>query len=504
MSSSNTSSASAKPPDAPASDLIYGLDSSPPFAVTLLAAMQHILAMIIGVMTPPAIVAVALGAPQEAVAYMISMSLLFAGLSIFVQVTRPFGIGSGMLNVQATSFAFPATLITVGLAFMQTQGYTWDKTLNTLFGVCFVGSFWLVLGSYAIKYLRKIITHTVAGITVLMIGTSLIRVGAVDLAGGMAAKSDGSYANIDNLFLGATVILSVVIINRFKNPIFRMCSLVLGMGVGFLAAVAMGKVNWAILSEPRQLFVLPVPFKFGFFSFDLQAFILLSFIFLVLLIEAIGDITATASVSEQPTSGPVFRERLKGGILCGGVFSAVAAVFGCFPQITFAQNNGVIQLSGVASRKVGRFCGVLFVLFALFPVVVVIFELLPRPVLGGALVVLFGTIATSGIRILAEHGVNRRESIVIATSIGVGIVSMVTPDIFHKMPQFFQIFFESPVVAGGVTAMIVNQILPPPPDCPHQVEEKNLTDDECEPLQEFYIPEQEECDAESPQTEAVK
>ena len=270
-----------------------------------------------------------------------------------------------------------------------------------------------------------------------------------------------------------------------------MCSLVIGMGVGFLVAVVMGKVNWAILSQPRELFILPVPFKFGFFGFDLQAFILLSFIFLVLIIEAIGDITATASISEQPTSGPLFRSRLKGGILCGGVFSALAAIFGCFPQITFAQNNGVIQLSGVASRKVGIFCGGLFVLFSIFPVIVVIFELLPRPVLGGALVVLFGTIATSGIRIMSEHGVTRRESIIIAASIGVGMISMLTPEMFNKMPHFFKIFFEAPVVSGGVTAMIVHQILPDAPACTSSEE---AFDEECTPLQEFFIPEGENND----------
>lgn len=465
----------------PKTDLIYGLHDNPPFHITLLAAIQHILAMIIGVMTPPAIVGTALGAPAEAIGYLISMSLFFAGVSIFVQVSRPFGIGSGMLNVQATSFAFPATLCSIGLAFMNTQGMSWEQALNTLLGVCFVGSFWLVIGSYAILYLRKVITHTVAGVTVLMIGASLISVGALDLAGGMAAKANGTFGDISNLALGAIVILSVVFLNRFSNPIFRMCSLVLGMGIGFLVAIIMGKVNWSILSQPRDLFVLPVPFKFGFFGFDWQAFGILSFIFLVLIIEAIGDITATASVSEQPTSGPVYRRRLKGGILCGGLFSAIAALFGCFPQITFAQNNGVIQLSGVASRKVGRYCGVLFILFALFPVVVVFFELLPRPVLGGALIVLFGTIATSGIRILAENGVNRRESIVIASSIGVGMVSMLMPAVFSKMPQFFQIFFDSPVVSGGVTAMIVHQILPKPP-CPPVCEES-----EEEPLQEFFM-----------------
>lgn len=473
------------------SDLIYSLDAKPPFGITLLAALQHILAMILGVMTPPVIVATALGAPTSAVAYLVSMSLFFAGLSIIVHATRPFGlIGSGMLNVQATSFAFPATLITLGLAFMQQKGLSWQEALNTLFGVCFVGSIWLVLGSYTVKFLRKIITHTVAGITVFMIGASLIKVGAIEMAGGFASRGNGTYGNLDNLFLGGLVILAVVAINRLKNPLFRMCSLVIGMGVGFLAAVMMGKVNWAILSQPRELFIVPVPFKFGFFGFDLQAFILLSFIFLVLIIEAIGDITATASISEQPTSGRVFRSRLKGGILCGGVFSAVAAIFGCFPQITFAQNNGVIQLSGVASRKVGIFCGALFVLFSIFPVVVVIFELLPRPVLGGALVVLFGTIATSGIRIMSEHGVTRRESIVIAASVGVGMISMMTPEMFDKMPHFFKIFFEAPVVSGGVTAMIVHQILP---DAPASASaEKEVLDDECEPLEEFFIPEDRE------------
>lgn len=468
------------------SDLIYALDSKPPFTITILAAFQHILAMILGVMTPPAIVGTALGAPQEAIAYLISMSLLFAGISIIVQVTRPFGIGSGMLNVQATSFAFPATLCSIGIAFMRQKGYSWDQSLCTLLGVCFLGSFWLVLGSYTVQHLRKVITHTVAGITVLMIGASLVRVGAIDVAGGFAAKAKGTFGDLDNLFLGAVVILSIVAINRIKIPIFRMCSLVIGMTLGFVAAIIMGKVDWTVLDKPRELFMVPVPFKFGFFGFDWQAFILLSFIFLVLIIEAIGDITATASVSEQPTSGPLYRSRLKGGILCGGVFSAVAAIFGCFPQITFAQNNGVIQLSGVASRKVGRYCGALFILFALFPVVVVFFELLPRPVLGGALVMLFGTIATSGIRILAENGVNRRESIVIAASMGVGLVSMLTPEIFGKMPNFFKIFFDSPVVSGGVTAMIVHQILPPAPPCCASEEGEP---EECSPSQELYIPE---------------
>ena len=112
---------------------------------------------------------------------------------------------------------------------------------------------------------------------------------------------------------------------------------------------------------------MPVPFKFGFFGFDLHSFLVLSFLFLVVVIEAIGDLTATSVVSEQPVRGRVYRSRLAGGILCDGMMTSLGAIFGCFPVATFSQNNGVIQLSGVASRKVGKFCGVLFILFALFP-----------------------------------------------------------------------------------------------------------------------------------------
>lgn len=447
-------------PEQPQSDLVYGLESKPPFGPSLLAAVQHILAMVLSVMAPPAIVAGALGVPAEGIAYLVSMSLLFAGIGIWFQVQRPFGIGSGMLSIQAVSFAFPGTLIAVGTMLMRDRGMGWEEALTTLFGVCFLGGFVVMAGSRAMGFLRQIITPTVAGITVMMIGVSLVKIGAVDMAGGYAAKANGTFGDPANLCLGVLVILTIILVNRSKNPLLRMSSLILGILVGFVVGAVMGMVDWSILSRTHTWFVMPVPFKFGFFGFDLAAFATLSFLFLVVVIEAIGDLTATSVVSEQPVTGKIYRSRLAGGILCDGLMSSIGSIFGCFPVATFSQNNGVIQLSGVASRKVGRFCGVLFVLFALFPVIVVLFQLLPRPVLGGALVVLFGTIACSGIRILLQHDVNRRESIVIAVSLGIGLMSMSTPDAFHKLPQFLQMFFESAIVSGGVTAMIVHQLLP--------------------------------------------
>ncbi len=464
------------------SELIYGVESKPPFVPSLLAALQHILAMVLSVMAPPAIVASALGVPPEGIAYLVSMSLLFAGIGIWFQVSRPFGIGSGMLSIQATSFAFPGTLIAVGLLLMREQGLGWEETLSTLFGVCFAGGFVVMAGSRIMPFLRKIITPTVAGITVMMIGLSLVRVGAVDVAGGFAAKSDGTYGDISNLLLGALVILVIVYVNRSRSPLFRMSSLIVGILSGFIAAIFLGKVSWDILFEQHTWFIMPVPFKFGFFGFDWQTFFVLFFLFLLVVIEAIGDLTATSLVSEQPVRGPLYRRRLAGGILCDGLMTSLGAVFGCFPMATFSQNNGVIQLSGVASRKVGKFCGVLFILFALFPVIVLFFQLLPRPVLGGALVVLFGNIACSGIRILLQHEINRRESIVIAVSIGVGLMSMTAPDAFGKLPDFLKIFFDSAIVSGGVTAMIMHQLLPKG-ICAYEEDDE----EECNPHSEFLF-----------------
>ena len=294
-------------PDPKESELIYGLESHPPFGSSLLAALQHILAMVLSVMAPPAIVAGALGVPPEAIAYLVSMSLLFAG--IWFQVSRPCGIGSGMLSIQATSFAFPGTLIAVGTLLMKEQGMPWEQALSTLFGVCFIGGFVVMAGSRMMPFLRKIITPTVAGITVMMIGLSLVRVGAVDLAGGYAAKANGTFGDMSNLFLGTLVILSIVCVNRSKKPLLRMSSLIVGILVGFVVAMVMGKVNWGVLSEQHTWFIMPVPFKFGFFNFDLHAFLVLSFLFLVVVIEAIGDLTATSVVSEQPVRGRIYRSR---------------------------------------------------------------------------------------------------------------------------------------------------------------------------------------------------
>ena len=443
-----------------ASELIFPLDSKPSFGISLIAAFQHILSMVLSVMAPPAIVAGALGLDGSTISYLVSMSLFFAGIGILVQVTRPFGIGSGMLSIQATSFCFPGALISIGTYLLHDKGLSQDEMMATLFCTCFLGGLVVMLCSRFIRYLQKVITHTVAGVTVMMIGISLIGVGADSFAGGKVAQDNGTFGDPIYLGLGALVFLIIFLCNRAKSKLLRMAALMIGVIGGFLIAIPMGLVDWSILSQPHHWFEVPIPFKFGFFAFDLHALLVLIFLFVMVVIEAIGDLTATSAVSEQPTEGELYQKRITGGIMCDGLITSLGAIFGCFPAATFSQNNGVIQLSGVASRKVGKFCGVLFLIFALCPFIVVFFQLLPAPVLGGALLILFGSIACSGIRILLQHPVNRRESLIIAASLSIGIMAMVKPDAFAKLPDIAKTFFDSPIVAGGVSAMLFHLLLP--------------------------------------------
>ncbi len=442
------------------SELIFPLDSKPSFGISLIAALQHILSMVLSVMAPPVIVGTALGLDVATNAYLVSMSLFFAGVGIWLQVSRPFGIGSGMLSIQATSFVFPGALIAAGTYLMHDKGLSTDEMMAALFCTCFIGGIIVMICSRFIRYLQKVITNTVAGITVMMIGISLIHVGADSFAGGNIARENGTYGDPINLGLGAIVFITILICNRFRNKLLRMSALIIGVIVGFVLAIPFGRVDWSILSASHNWFEIPIPFKFGFFSLDLHSILLLAFLFLVTVIEAIGDLTATSAVSEQPTEGEVFQKRITGGIMCDGLITSLGAIFGCFPVATFSQNNGVIQLSGVASRKVGKFCGTLFILFALFPFIVIFFQLLPAPVLGGALLILFGSIACSGVRILAHHPINRRESLIIAASLSIGIMAMVTPDAFAQLPSVAKMFFDSPIVAGGVSAMLIHLLLP--------------------------------------------
>lgn len=439
------------------SELIYQLNERPPLPQTLFAAIQHLLAMFVAVITPSLIICQALGVPADQTNTIISMSLFASGLSSFIQI-RTFGpIGSGLLSIQGTSFNFLGPIIGAGLA-LKAGGADIATMMAAIFGTILVASFAEILLSRVLQFAQRIITPLVSGIVVTLIGLTLVQVGLVSIGGGYSALSDGSFGSLDKLALAGTVLALIVILNRSRNPYIRVASIVIAMLVGYIMAYLLGMVD-STQRPQSSLIALPIPMQYGL-SFDWSLFIPLVLIFLITALEAIGDITATSEVSGEPVKGPVYMKRIKGGVLADGINSALAALLNSFPNSTFSQNNGVILLTGVASRYVGYFIAAMLMLLGLFPGVASFVQLIPEPVLGGATIVMFGTIAAAGVRIISRVELDRRAILIMALSFSMGLGIAQKPEILQFMPEIIKSIFSSGVAAGGITAIILNLLLP--------------------------------------------
>lgn len=428
-------------------ELIYGLNDRPPLRETLFAALQHLLAIFVAIITPPLIIAGALKLDIETTSFLVSMALFASGVSTFIQCRRIGGIGTGLLCIQGTSFSFIGPIISAGL----TGG------LPVIFGACMAASTVEMLISRLLKYTRKIITPLVSGIVVTLIGMSLIKVGITACGGGAVAKSNGTFGSFEHVGLAALVLLLIIFFNRSSNRYLRMSSIVIGLVIGYAVAWCMGLVDFSSVQSYGG-FNIPVPFKYGL-SFDWSAFIALGLVYLITAIEAYGDITANSLISGEPVEGKTFVKRASGGILADGFNSMLAGVFNSFPNSVFAQNNGMIQLTGVASRYVGYYIAGFLILLGLFPAVGLVFSLMPEPVLGGVTLLMFGTVASAGIRIIAAQTIDRKATLVMALSFSLGLSVELVPEILSQLPETVRNIFSSGITTGGVTAILANALI---------------------------------------------
>lgn len=441
------------------SELLYGLTDKPPVAESIFVAFQHVLAAFVGIITPPLIICSSLGLDAANTSYLISMSLFASGLCTFIQCKKIGPVGSGLLSLQGTSFAFLGPILGVGTVALQ-GGRSPEQALALIFGVCFFGSFVEIVLSRFLHLMNKIITPVVSGTVVLLIGLGLIKTGMTSLAGGAAAlaKNDGSFGSWQNLGLGGTVLLVVTVLTLSKNRFLRMGAIAIGLAIGYVISLFMGIVDFSSLSR-LPLFSVPIPFRYGM-SFDWGAFAPFILLYILTAIETVGDLTATSAVSGEPVKGALYVRRIKGGVLGDGINSMIAAVLNTFPNTTFSQNNGVIQMTGVGSRYVGFFVAGIFVILGLLPIVGGVFQALPQPVLGGATLIMFGSIAAAGMKIVASTGLDRRSMIIVAVSLGLGLGVVFMPQIFANKPPLFSNLFGSAISTGGLTAILLSWLLP--------------------------------------------
>lgn len=441
------------------SDLIYKIEDKPNFKDSIFAAVQHLLAIFVAIITPPLIIADAIGCHLETKAFLVSMALFASGLSTFIQCRRIGPIGAKLLCIQGTSFSFIGPIIAAGTSVALTEGQDAGPRIALILGCTIAAAPVEMIISRCFKYLKNVITPLVSGIVVTLIGLSLIKIGIISCGGGFAAMGDKTFGSWQNILIAASVIISVIIFNRIPNKYFRMSSIVLGLIVGYIIAYFMGKVDFTHLTNNTyNTIYFPVPFKYGL-DFAWSPFIALALIYMITAIEATGDVTANCIISGEPIEGEKYIKHVSGGVMADGFNSLLAGVFNSFPNSIFAQNNGLIQITGVAARRVGYYIAVFLVILGLFPAVGMVFSIMPDPVLGGATLLMFGTVAAAGIRIIASQQIDRKATMVLAISLSLGLGVELMPDILNQAPESIKSIFSSGITTGGVAAIISNIVI---------------------------------------------
>ena len=423
---------------------IYQLNGRVPVKKAVPFGLQHILAMFVANLTPITIVGAAAGLAQSDIAMLLQNAMIVAGIATLIQLYPIWKIGSGLPIVMGVSFTFVSVLCTVA------ANYGYPGIIGAvLVGGIFEGT----LGLLA-KYWRKIISPIVAASVVTAIGYSLFTVGARSFGGGYAED----FGSAQNLLLGTITLAVCLGWNVFAKGYLKQLSVLAGLIVGYIVAIFMGKVDLSVImsdglvSLPKLLPYAP--------EFHLDAIFSVAIIFLVSAAETIGDTTAMVSTG---LNREIEGKEISGSLACDGYASAVSSLFGCLPVTSFSQNVGLVAMTKVVNRFTIMTGAVCMILAGLLPPVGNFFASLPESVLGGCTIMMFGTIMTSGIQMLAKTGFTQRNITIAALSlsIGIGFTAASEIDLWHIFPEVIQSVFAANVVAVVfVASIILNLVLP--------------------------------------------
>ena len=416
-------------------------DRPPNLITTTLLSLQHLLAALGGIIAVPLVFGGALKLPADQIVALVNAALLGSGIVTIIQCRGVGPVGIRLPCVMGTSFAFVGAGISVGL----------EHGVPGILGSSLVGSLVMIIGSFFMPVIRRFFPHTVTSVVVIMIGLSLTPV-AVDWAAG--GVGSGNYGAVGNLAIAGFVLALVIAFVQWGKGIISASAVVLGIVCGYLLCLALGLIDFTQVRE-APVFAIPQPLHFGM-SFPVSGIVAMSIAFLVTIVETTGTFMALGAATQTPIRG----KRLASGMLCDGVGSAFAAVMSSPPVSTFAQNVGVVSLTGVASRHVVMLTGVMLLAAGLFPVLGALVVTIPLPVLGGAGLMMFATIIAAGIRMLGGSADSRRSNLIIAVSLGCGLAVTVRPDLLAKMPAFVREVFGSGITVGALVAVGLNLLLP--------------------------------------------
>ncbi|GAA0085349.1 nucleobase:cation symporter-2 family protein [Clostridium sp. CTA-7] len=422
---------------------VFDLDGVPSLKKAMPLSLQHLLAMIVGNVTPALIVAGATGLDLSDKTLLVQCSFFIAGIATLMQLYPVWKIGSGLPMVIGVSFTYVPTLIAIG----STYG------IEAIFGAQLAGGFVAILFGAFLKPMRKLFPPLVAGTVVFSIGLSLYPTAIRYMAGGTDVSDFGSPIN------WAIAIITLVVVlfcNHFTKGYVKLASILIGIIVGYIISMIMGRVDFTAISTAAWIQV-PTPFHFGI-KFIPSAIASISVIYIVNSVEAVGDLSA---ITEGGLSRDAKDTEISGGIIGSGVASVLGVLFGGLPTATYSQNVGIVAMTKVISKFVVMIAALFMLIAGFIPKFGALITTIPQSVLGGATIIVFAMITMTGIKIIIKDELSSRNMSIVGLSVALGMGVTQVPGVLDAFPSgVSMVFGTSPVVITTISVILLNLILP--------------------------------------------
>ncbi|MCK1997618.1 purine permease [Psychrobacillus psychrodurans] len=401
--------------------------------------IQHVLAMYAGAVIVPLIVGGAIGLSTEQLTYLVAIDILMCGVATILQVISNRFFGIGLPVVLGCTFTAVGPMIAIGE----------DYGVSAIYGAIIVSGVVVILISGFFGKLVKFFPPVVTGSVVTIIGITLIPVAINNMGGGQGAEDFGS---VSNILLAFGTLLFIVLLYRFSTGFIKAISILIGIVGGTIVATFMGKVDFSPVRD-SDFFHMIQPFYFGTPTFEASPIITMTLVAIVSLVESTGVYFALGDMLGKK----IEKEDLTKGYRAEGIAVVLGGVFNSFPYTTFSQNVGLMQISGVKTKTVIYITGAMLIVLGFIPKIASLTTIIPESVLGGAMIAMFGMIVAQGIKMLSKVVSDTEDnSMIIACSIGIGLGVTVVPELFAELPKNMKILTSNGIVAGSVTAIVLN------------------------------------------------
>lgn len=421
---------------------IHPVDQVLPWSKMLPVALQHVLVMYAGAIAVPLIVGGALKLPPEQLGFLVNADLFACGVVTLIQCIGFWKFGIRLPVVMGVTFAAVGPMVAMANA---------GRGLLEIYGAVIASGVFGVLIAPLFGRLIRFFPPLVTGTVITVIGVSLLQVGVNWAGGGFGAADFGAP---QNLLIVAIVLVAILLINRFATGFLANVAVLAGLAIGYVVAILLGMVNFDVVSH-ADWFALVLPFRFGMPVFEFGAIISFCLVMIVTLTESTGMFLALGEVCERP----VEHVALVRGLRTDGLGTIIGGLFNTFPYTSFSQNVGLVGMTGIRSRFAVATSGVILVTFGLFPKMGAVVASIPQAVLGGAGICMFGMVAATGIKILQRVNFEHRTNLlVVAVSLGLGVIPMVAPKFFHALPAWSAPFTHSGITLAAISAVLLNAL----------------------------------------------